>query len=125
MQYLRRPLLALVLLVLVACSKTAPVESFAAMSDPARDYLGTWSTESNTSGIRLEITRDGQRLLFRAADANTGALLAMNTATVEGGYLLVESGGLLSKLSYYKPNDSLVALNNSTPVPDFKRISLK
>ena len=98
---------------------------FIGCTKPDESFIGVWSNkQSNGSGdLRLTITRDGYKLLVKEDIESKGIPLAMHSAKVEKGYLLIDGDLFFNKMSYSETEDSLIPVNNylGMPLPPFHR----
>lgn len=90
-------------------------------------FIGIWSNKAGNLGdIQLTISRDGQKLLVKESIISNGYVIAMRSAKVEDGYLLIDGDNLFGKMSYSKTEDALIPINTGEAIlgaiPGFHRV---
>lgn len=91
------------------------------------NFIGIWSNKVGTLGnIQLTIFRNGENILVKESIISNGNVIAIYSAKVKDGYLLVDGDKLYSKLTYLKAEDSLLPINTGESIlgalPGFHRV---
>ncbi|MDD2776214.1 MAG: hypothetical protein PHU06_09680 [Gallionella sp.] len=92
------------------------------------NFIGIWSNKvaGNLGDIQLTISRDGKNLLVKESIISNGNVIAMRSAKVKDGYLLIDGDVLYAKMSYSKTEDALIPINTGESIlgalPGFHRI---
>ena len=106
----------------LSCAALLTFAGCAREEDKADLFLGDWSNNPQAVnggiGIRIEITKDGGKVLVRHKFLPNGNLYAQNNAKMQGEYLVIESppSGSFKKFMHVKSDDTLAPVGNFTPV---------
>lgn len=85
-------------------------------------FVGVWSNQNATAGdIKLEITRDGDKLLVKKIFISKNAVFGKHSARVVDGYLVIDGDTIYEKLSYSPSEDELLPAG-AVSLPGFHRV---
>ena len=84
-----------------------------ACTNREREFIGDWSNNpsgaNGGSGILIEISQDGDKILVRHELLPSRTIFAQSNAKIEGDYLVLTtvSNGAFEKFMHVKANDSI------------------